>query len=114
MTMYHSNRSQEGYLLVDHRNSPGITQADLLMLPDYARDRFMPMTGLYESPTIRCSHCGTMVVINPQRTRARGYCAKCDHYICDSPLCHANCTPFMQQIEALHEQAVRQLNIKEM
>jgi hypothetical protein len=110
---YQSNRSQEGYLLVDHRNSPGITQADLLTVPEPMRQQFMATTGVFESPTMRCSHCGTMVVLNPQRTRARGYCAKCDHYICDGPLCHLDCAPFMQRVESTQEQAARLLNIKE-
>lgn len=110
---YQSNRSQEGYLLVDHRNSPGITQADLLTIPALRRDQFQVMQGVFESPTIRCSHCGTMVVLNPQRTRARGYCSRCDHYVCDNPLCHLDCVPFMQRVESTQEQAARLLNIKE-
>jgi hypothetical protein len=111
---YLSNRSQEGHLLIDHRNSPGITEADLLLLPESARHRFFPTKGLFECPTIRCCHCGTMFLVNPDRTRQRGHCQKCDHYICDSPVCHANCTPFMQQVEVLHEQAARLLNVKEL
>lgn len=110
----HSKRSQEGYLLVDHRNSPGITEADLLTIPAHRRHEFIAARGIFESPTIRCSHCGTMVVLNPQRTRARGYCASCDHYICDSPLCHQECVPFMKRVESTQEQAAILLNIKEM
>lgn len=108
-----SKRRAEGYLLIDHRHSPGITEADLLTVPLVRRAEFQVTTGLFESPTIRCCHCGTMVVINPSRTRARGYCALCDHYICDSPICHAACTPFIEQVARHHEQAARRLNIKE-
>lgn len=57
-----SLRRHEGYLLVDNRVSGA---------------------GLEESPTITCSHCHRVVVINPQRTRPRQYCSGCDHYICD-------------------------------
>src|SRR4051812_10704148 len=74
-----SKRSHEGYLLIDHRNSPGI--------PDEAAVKAgLPVgagRGIYESATYTCSHCQTIVVINPLRTRAREWCAKCDHYLCD-------------------------------
>jgi len=109
----HSNRSQEGWLFIDHRNSPGITQEDLLTVPMPMRQEFQATQGLFESPTVRCCHCGTMVIINPQRTRARGYCAKCDHYYCDNVWCHDGCHPFMQQVDEAQEGAARVLNIKE-
>jgi len=38
---------------------------------------------LLENHTMSCSHCGGVVVLNPQRIRARAYCRSCDHYICD-------------------------------
>lgn len=54
--------SLEGYLMVDNRASHG---------------------GLFEAATTTCSHCQRQVVRNPARERARAYCPKCDHYICD-------------------------------
>jgi hypothetical protein len=33
--------------------------------------------------TLGCPHCGSHVVINPMRTRARANCMKCNQYICD-------------------------------
>jgi hypothetical protein len=57
-----SKRSLEGYLLVDNRAVGG---------------------GMMESATITCSHCQRVVVLNPGRTRGRGYCPKCDSYVCD-------------------------------
>lgn len=72
-----SKRSLEGYLLIDHRNSPGI--------PDWmARRAGIPAKGLFEAAIITCAHCQTGVVLNPQRTRERAYCAKCDRYLCDT------------------------------
>ena len=109
----HSKRSQEGYFLADHRNSPGITEADLLTVTAYMREFFQPMRGLFESGTIRCCHCGTMVILNPQRTRARTYCQRCDHYVCDTVQCHVECTPFMKTVEETQEAAAKLLNIKE-
>lgn len=110
---YLSKRSQEGYILVDHTNSPGITAEDLLTVPEPKRSELQPMLGLYESPTLRCAHCGGMVVINPQRTRARNYCSKCDHYVCDLSICIKECTPFIKTVDITIEQAAQLLNVKE-
>lgn len=70
--------SKEGWLLVDHRASPG--------LPESVSDR----TGLplgegkvAEAATLTCAHCRNVFVKNPNRTRERGYCSQCDSYICD-------------------------------
>lgn len=61
--MSQSKRAHEGYLLID--NSQGGFGAK------------------EEFATITCSHCNRVVVLNTLRTRARAYCQKCDHYICD-------------------------------
>jgi hypothetical protein len=39
--------------------------------------------GLFETATYTCSHCQTVVIMNPARKRERGYCRGCDSYICD-------------------------------
>lgn len=39
--------------------------------------------GMFEAPTCTCSHCQTVVILNPLRNRERAYCPKCDHYLCD-------------------------------
>ena len=73
-----SKRSLEGELLIDHSASPGLT-------PEQAAGFSVAVAGgeVYESAINTCAHCQAMVVINPQRTRDRGYCAKCDKYLCD-------------------------------
>lgn len=81
-----SKRSKEGYLLIDNRANHG---------------------GVVESATVTCSHCQQVVVLNPLRTRERGYCAKCDHYVCDNPACNAECIPFRKVIDDLREQAFK-------
>jgi hypothetical protein len=73
--------SHEGYLLVDHRASPGIPA-------DKARQMGLDPAGvaegqIYETATLTCCHCKIPVVKNPFRTRERGHCFKCNHYICD-------------------------------
>lgn len=71
----------EGYLLVDHRASPGLP-------PDIARQsgydpRHCGEGRVFEAATLTCSHCKCTVVKNPLRTRERAYCFKCNHYLCD-------------------------------
>lgn len=106
-----SLRRHEGVLVVDHRNSPGIREADLT--PALRARGFSATQGLVEAPTLRCCHCGTIVILNPDRTRERHYCARCDHYVCDQPGCITTCTPFTQTVDQAVEQAARLLNTKE-
>lgn len=75
-----SLRSHEGYFLMDHRNSPGIPDGIVVaegLIPGAGK-------GVFESATFTCSHCQVVVVLNPDRSRDRGYCRKCDHYVCDN------------------------------
>jgi hypothetical protein len=74
-------RSREGYLLVDHRASPGLPE-EIARLSGYD-PQHCGEGKLFEAATLTCSHCKVTVVKNPLRTRERPYCAKCDHYICD-------------------------------
>lgn len=85
-----NQRSREGYLLIDH---------SAVLAP--------PVPGQvsggqkYESATVTCAHCGRVVVLNPQRTRPRGFCRKCDAYICDSYECNLECRPLSQVFDWL-------------
>ena len=89
-----SKRSREGYLLIDHRNSPGFSEID-------AARAGVPFvgSGVFESATITCAHCHVVVVLNPLRTRERGYCRRCDHYVCDKPGCNVDCTPLRSMMD---------------
>ena len=89
-----TKRSHEGYLVIDHRACPGLA----------------PGPRLFESATITCSHCHRVVVLNPDRSRERGYCPKCDHYVCDE--CElarvasgGHCRPMNQIIEEIQNKA---------
>ena len=66
-----SKRRFEGYLLTDHRAGPGIPSAGL------------PDGKLVEVATLWCCHCSACFLPNPERTRPREYCRKCDNYLCD-------------------------------
>lgn len=99
-----SLKRHDGYLVVDHRASPG--------LPSDFYEKLgvdVPAVGegkMLDMATFTCSHCKCVVIINPYRTRERGYCQKCDHYICD--ICHEittfpayTHTPFDKIIDAV-------------
>ncbi len=87
----HRNRVRggRGYLMIDNRFSGG---------------------QLMEFNTMTCAHCGAVVVLRDNnftrafpgttpRARERGYCAKCNAYICDKPGCHAGCFPQEKAVE---------------
>lgn len=77
-----SQRSREGYLMIDHRASPGLDEG----LARYVGlDPTLAGEGkLLEAATLTCSHCKAVVVKNPLRVRERAQCAKCGwHYVCD-------------------------------
>jgi hypothetical protein len=77
---------QMGYLMVDHRASPGLPE-EVARWAGYD-PRFCGEGKVYEVATLHCSHCGGHGIPNPQRTRARATCFECDnkegHYICDA------------------------------
>jgi hypothetical protein len=76
-----SLKRHEGYIIVDHRASPGLPE-DIAIAAGF--DPAQCKEGsVYESATLTCSHCGTAFVKNHFRTRERAYCSLCDHYICD-------------------------------
>jgi hypothetical protein len=105
-----SLRRHEGYLLVDNRDNPGLPEEVAhAMAPDLP-PHFL--SGLFEAPTVTCSHCQTVVVLNPDRQRERPFCRKCNHYICDAcgiALAQTQeCKPWIAVIEEVQEAAVRQ------
>lgn len=73
---------REGYLMVDHRASPGIPEDAALQL---GLDPKLVASGkLLEAATLTCTHCKCSVMKNPYRTRERGSCPKCNlKYVCD-------------------------------
>ena len=75
------SRTREGYLIVDHRASPGLTEEEARQA---GYDPKLTKEGkVFEAASLTCSHCKTSIVKNPFRQRERAYCSKCDHYICD-------------------------------
>lgn len=89
----------EGYICIDHRNSPGVS-SDLLLAaglpPEAGR-------GLYEGATYTCGHCQSIVMINSLRSREREVCRGCMHVICD-PCAKERartlqCVPFSKRVD---------------
>lgn len=98
-------RRHEGVLLIDHRFGPGVS-AEFVRAS--GKDAPIVKEGaVYESATVTCAHCNTVVVLNPARTRPRAYCRKCDKYVCDNPGCATECRPFEKLIDTLQERAHR-------
>ena len=77
-----SKQIHEGYLMVDHRASPGLTAHEALSLGYHPAQ--VSEGQLFEAKTNHCSHCGTVVIMNPMRTRDRSLCVYCNKYICDN------------------------------
>lgn len=73
-------RGKEGYLQIDHRESPGVTADQVAPRPD------VPIVGRginFESATVRCTQCHRIGILNPDRGRTQNYCAKCHGFHCD-------------------------------
>jgi len=87
-----SKRSIEGYLTIDNSLAEG-------------------PAGKREYATLTCSHCQQQVLKNPDRTRERAYCRRCDRYLCDAcgvlALQTIGCKPFKQIADEIQEQAIR-------
>ena len=109
--MAKSKRSNEGYLLLDHSNSPGLGEEVIHGMGDD-----LPLNagrGKFEAPTYTCSHCQAIVILNPLRQRERHYCTGCDHYICDT--CGAiraqtmECKTFLQIADEIQNRSVKRI-----
>jgi hypothetical protein len=76
-----SRRELEGYVMVDHRESPGFTpqeaaQAGFRNLPVGKGTKFQGIT-------YRCSHCEAQIVLEiKNRDKSPGHCSKCDRNLC--------------------------------
>lgn len=89
--MARSQRSHEGYLLVDDTASGGQRM---------------------EQPFRTCRHCQCVCLIHPARTIPLDYCAKCDAYLCRA--CAQEfartgiCRPLTQIFDELQEAAIQE------
>ncbi|HSW91830.1 MAG TPA: hypothetical protein VLG09_04245 [Candidatus Saccharimonadales bacterium] len=72
----------EGYVMVDHRASPGIP-ADIAEKMGLDPKLFCE-GALFEAATKRCCHCPSVVILKHDRVRERGHCRQCNDYVCDA------------------------------
>lgn len=104
---------REGYLLLDHRASPGLPA-------DFARamgiDPVLASEGkLFEAATLTCVHCTNVVLKNRFRLREREKCMKCGgKYVCDACAYEASLpdydhTPFEKKRDDCLDAAVKGL-----
>ena len=105
-------RNPEGWLMVDHRASPGLPTNFYHGLPTQWQGLTPPEGKMAESAVLTCHHCQQPYLRNLWRTRERGHCFKCDGYICD--LCMEDSrrpdyvhTPFEKKINDAYELRVR-------
>lgn len=95
-----SLRRHEGYLLIDHSNSPGIP-ADLAAQWERAGFAVAPGSTKLEAAVLTCAHCQQQLLMSKERVRDRGYCPKCDHYVCDRCSVPGFCEPFAKIADAV-------------
>lgn len=98
-----SKRSREAYILIDHRNSPGITPEFLK-----ANNIDAPAVGAgmtFESAVSVCHCCQRDIILNPNRTRERAWCMLHDAYLCDecdvARTSGTDCVPFEKKLSQL-------------
>ena len=100
MTVPYSMR-QQGWMLVDNGGPGSITK-------DQARAQGLPSTyatqSVVELDTLHCRCCGGVVIKNPERTRERNHCTKCNWFQCDGCAYLATLPdyvhqPFLQKVE---------------
>lgn len=93
--MKRSLKDGSGYLIIDHSESPGLRPEEI---PEKLKGSTLIVGAgeIIERDIQFCAHCGSQVILNPLRERPRSYCSKCDHYICDNPICNNTCAPLKQ------------------
>jgi hypothetical protein len=99
-----SKRSLEGYLMIDNRHAPPVDLATAAAFERATGHQVVGagLRGLFEAAILTCSHCQRGLVENPQRTRPRNWCSRCDKYICDTCV-SSDCRP----LRALMDEARR-------
>jgi hypothetical protein len=108
--MKHSLNDHAGYLIIDHTDSPGISESEI---PARLKDSTIPVPAgkKFETDLWTCSHCQRGVYLNSNRTRERATCLHCYHYICDS--CNVlyrktgQCIPFKKVLDQAEKSIAR-------
>ena len=98
-----------GYLEIDHRDSPGLTAADVAHVPGA---QAVGAGQHFETDIFQCSHCQRGVIrARITRKDPPDVCPKCYHYVCQA--CHAlrvatgQCVPMVAVIDHVQNQVER-------
>lgn len=78
------------------RKQDGVFHA---IVPVVAPDGTLASVREMNFDVMTCAHCNRGVMLNPERKRARGWCRRCDNYVCDFAVCRAECNPIIQGLE---------------
>jgi len=104
-----SERRYEGYLMLDHHESPGVSDETIKQINGNTNAKLPTGAGhgLFELATFSCSHCPNVVYIHPLRNRPRGHCFTCHKRLCDScdekKALGLKCKTYKQQMDELQE-----------
>ena len=104
-----TKRSDEAYILIDHRNSPGISHEFVA-----ANNIDVPAVGagqVFESAMATCHCCGGDIILNPNRSRPREWCMQHDAYMCDrcglTRKLTGSCVPLTKRLTEIFKRLTR-------
>lgn len=94
-----------GYLVVDHQNSPGLSEEFVRAAARAGKPILAaPEGSVVERDTFICAHCGRPVIKSPRRP-VRNICRKCMHPICHEAACNIDCLPMEKILDTALDQA---------
>lgn len=106
-----TQRRKAGYLAMDHRESPGVSEAD--MHKNAPELKVTAGRGLYETNIVHCGHCQKGLVVHPLLMIDLPYCHKCDAHICEAckttMVVTGECLPFSKIVDIVQEAALKGL-----
>lgn len=99
----------EGYLMIDHRGSPGV---DAEFIRRSGRTALAVGEGqMAEAAIFQCCACQRLIVKTSARADSRNFCRQCDSFMCDACAIASHQSgrhiPFTQVLERLFETAIR-------
>ena len=96
-----------GYLTVDHRDSPGLSQEFVEAAARAGKPILNAPEGkVIERDTFMCGHCNRPVIKSPRRP-VRNICRVCMEPICHEAGCNIGCLPMSKVLEIGYAQAHR-------
>ena len=82
--MIFSKRSNAASVLIDHRNSPGVSVEFIRANHLEGKTPIVGAGAVFESAMKICHGCGGDIILNPDRSNDPVYCQQHDGYLCDN------------------------------